>query len=147
MVLKVDHIFPLSSRRTINTSAFAFDALLRCLVVPWWTGVSAIHTLCHHSVLTIWCWQLYSQDFAVQPACRSLGQRLVERRNPTPESKMKSQFKALQNIRLLHVFRLWILRKEMWEGKTAIGWLWGFPHYFFPFSEGCPILNWTPGTD
>ena len=33
MVLKVDHIFPLSSHRTINTSAFAFDALLRCLVV------------------------------------------------------------------------------------------------------------------
>ena len=29
------------------------------------------------------------------------------------KAKMKSQFKALQNIRLFHVFRLWILRKEM----------------------------------
>lgn len=51
------------------------------------------------------------------------------------KAKMKSQFKALQNIRLLHVFRLWILRAEMWEGKTATGWLWGYPHHFFPFPQ------------
>ena len=29
------------------------------------------------------------------------------------KAKMKSQFKTLLYIRLLHVFRLWILRKEM----------------------------------
>lgn len=51
------------------------------------------------------------------------------------KAKMTSQFKVLLYIRLFHVFRLWILRKKMWEGKTAIGLALGVSSLLRSFSQ------------